>query len=666
MTAIIREPQPALPSEVPAPLQWVIERCLAKDPADRYDTTRGLYLELRTLRDRLTGSGAVATALHQTSSEPLASRPNRAPWIVATLAFAGLLALAWVHFREAPPAAQPPVRFEFSAPDGVFPGSTFAISPDGRRVAYFAQGADQVRRVWLYDLRSADSRPLAGTEKAVGSPVSFSPDGRFLFVQIGSQLKRFDLSGGVASVLGDVRIAVGATSNGEGTILFGSGGAGPIQRLSTRDGAVAPVTRLVPEQGFTGDLMPWFLPDGKHFLYLRPSNAPEKYGVYLGSIEAAPDRQPAQQDVATKLGAIYVPAEGAANTSGRGFVLFQREHTLFAQPFDAGRLRPSGDPIQLADGVGYRLDSGFFDATSNVLIYRSDPDPNYQLTWLDIAGKPVGVVGEEGLYSAGIGAIAISPDGKRAAVSRADGENRSVWVVDFARGVSTRLTFGGADRTAVWSPDGKEVAFRSNRKGGPGLYKKKADGSGEEENLLASAQNMNPTSWSPDGRFLLYDVLQEDARAFDMWILPLAGGKARRLLSTEYDEGQGVFSPDGRWVAYLSNESGREEVYVTAFLEDGSIKGKWLVSRGALSWTPHWRPDSKELDYVGADSSLMSVAISPGAEFQAGPPVAYGRAPGRTYGAFAPDGKRLLVPMPAGKVAPPRFTVVLHWQSTLK
>jgi Tol biopolymer transport system component len=277
----------------------------------------------------------------------------------------------------------------------------------------------------------------------------------------------------------------------------------------------------------------------------------------------------------------------------------------------------------------------------------------------------MGVVGEEGRYAATIGGIAISPDGKRAAVSRLDGES-NLWVLDFARGTSTRLTFGGSDRAAVWSPDGTQVIFRSNRKGGSGLYKKAADGSEQEEKLIASNQTINPTSWSSDGRFLLYDVRQENTGAFDMWILPLSDRKPRRLLATEYDEGQGVFSPDRRWIAYVSNESGRGEVYVTAFRLDGSIKGKWLVSRGALSWTPHWRADSGELQYVGADSSLMSVAISPSEEFLAGPPVPYGKAPGRTYGAFAPDGKRLLVPLPVGKYEPARFTVVLHWQSGLK
>jgi Tol biopolymer transport system component len=245
-----------------------------------------------------------------------------------------------------------------------------------------------------------------------------------------------------------------------------------------------------------------------------------------------------------------------------------------------------------------------------------------------------------------------------------DNGKANLWTLDFARNTATRLTFGESDRDPIWSPDGSQIVFRSFRDGKSGQYRMLADGSKGEGRLLTIDTTAHPTSWSHDGRFLLYDV-RDPKSGMDMWILSLADGKTRLLQGGEFDEGEGVFSPDGHWIAYLSNESGREEVYVKAFLANGSVEGKWMVSRGALAWKPHWRPDSRELDYVGAGASLMSVAIAGGPKLQAGPPVAYGKAPIGTFGDISPDGKRVLAPLPIAQEEPSPFTIVLHWQTGL-
>jgi len=460
-----------------------------------------------------------------------------------------------------------------------------------------------------------------------------------------------------------VEVAVGSSWNGEGTILIGSGGNGPVARLSSLDGTTAPVTQPDPESGFTGDLMPWFLPDGRRFLYLRRSPKLERRGIYAGSIDVAPANQDLRQIVATPLGAIYVPANAG---SGGGYLVFQRERTLLAQPFDAARLRLSGEAVRLADGVGYRLDSGFFAATPDVLVYRGDANPLVQLTWFGPDGKAVGVAGEPFEHLSTIGGVSIAPDGTRAAVLRIEQEHRDVWIVDFVRGASARLTLKGNVRAPVWSPDGSQVVFWSGRDA-TGLYRKRADGSEEEEQMMASLKPANPTSWSPDGRFVLFDIRDRN-NSMDMWILSTGDRKPRLLLATDFNEGQGVFSPDGRWIAYLSNESGKEQVYVRGFRPDGSLEGKWLVSRGARSVSPRWRPDSKGLLYLSDDLHWMSVALSasgPGS-LQAGPPAAFGELPpDSALGAFAPDGRRMLVPVTMSTAETAPFTVVVNWQSGL-
>jgi Tol biopolymer transport system component len=354
-------------------------------------------------------------------------------------------------------------------------------------------------------------------------------------------------------------------------------------------------------------------------------------------------------------------------------VLFVRQGTLMAQAFDAHRLEPFGKAVPIAEQVGSYLDYGFFSASSNgVLVYRSDAGRIYQLTWLDQQGKVLATVGEPDRYNS----LALSPDGRRVAVSRTNPENTpnwDLWLLDVRRNTSTRLTYEQVRASSpVWSADGSSVIFESVRAGEVNLHLKLASGAGDERPLLkASKEYKYATSSSRDGRFLLYTVENPKTKS-DLWLLPLNGNqKPIPFLLTEFNERLGQFSPDGHWIAYTSDESGGDEIYVREF-SFGSAQGlggegsKWLISKGGGT-DPRWSGDSKELFYVASGEQLMSVDISAKPVFEAGTPrPLFQLPPGFIGGDVTADGRRFLIGVPVAQSASAPFTVVLNWQTTLK
>ncbi len=500
-------------------------------------------------------------------------------------------------------------------------------------------------------------------------PFFWSPDSRFIGFQVGGKLAKIEISGGPAQPLCDVQgFVVGGSWNREDVIVFADSARGLMQ-VSAAGGVASPLTTFDPSREEVIHVLPFFLPDGRHFLYLRASSSPEYSGAYVGSVNTKPEEQDSKRLLVTTSAPVYVPS----SDSDSGQVLFVRQGTLMAQPFDAHRLEPFGEAVPIAEQVGSYLDYGFFSASNNgVLVYRSDAGQIYQLTWLDQQGKVLAAVAEPDRYNG----LALSPDGRRVAVSRTNPENTpnwDVWLLDEGRNTSTRLTYEQVRASfPVWSADGSSVIFSSVRAGEVNLYLKQASGAGDERLLLKSSDVFKyATSSSRDGRFLLYTAENPKTKN-DLWVLPLNGDrKPIPFLRTEFNESSGQFSPDGHWIAYTSDESGDDEIYVRNFSTDSAQRsrdaaGKWLISKGGGT-DPRWRGDGKELFYVASDGKLMSVDISAKPVFEAGTPKPlFQLPPGFIGGDFTPDGRRFLIGVPVAQSASVPFTVVLNWQTTLK
>jgi hypothetical protein len=435
-------------------------------------------------------------------------------------------------------------------------------------------------------------------------------------------------------------------------------------KVAVAGGVASPLTTLDLSRKEVIHVLPSFLPDGQHFLYLRASSIPENSGVYVGSVNTKPAEQDSRRLLATTSGPVYVPSLD----SDSGQVLFLRQGTLMAQPFDARRLEPSGEAVPIAEQVGSYIDYGLFSASTNgVLVYRSGSGLDYQLRWLDHQGKVLGTVAEPGRYNS----LALSPDGKRLAVSRTNPDNTpnwDVWLLDLERNTSTRLTYDQVRATfPVWSADGSSVIFDAVRQGESNLYLKSANGAGDERLLLKSTAGYQyATSWSRDGRFLLYTEENPQTKS-DLWVLPLQDDrKPIPFLRTKFNESSGRLSPDGRWIAYTSDESGSDQIYVRQFSADsaqgsGDAEDKWLISkRGGTD--PRWRGDGKELFYVASDGKLVSVDISAKPVFKAGVPRPLFQLPPGVLGfEVTADGERFLIDTPVALNAPAPFTVVLNW-----
>jgi eukaryotic-like serine/threonine-protein kinase len=563
---------------------------------------------------------------------PVRSRFLNIPLVPAVVLGVTLLAVPtlYVSIRvtrmrsSSPPLRTQTVRFRAPIPERLHLGRAggFSLSPDGTTLAYLAGGDDGVLRVWVQSLSSLETRVLSGSEVLGGDPPTFwSPDSKFVAFCSGEKLKKTDLKGGPPQTICSIPgILIGGNWNREGVIIFGRN-TGGLMRVAANGGDAVPLTTRDATRFERVHGGPSFLPDGRHFLYSRFSSVPENSGLYIGSLDAKPEQQGLTQVLATPFGVQFV-----ASPDGNGKLLFLREGTeseLWSQEFDTSRLTLTDEPALVLPHVGHNLAFGFFGASPGALVYQNAPGEGIaQMAWFDRHGKPSASFGEPALlYSQPV----LSPDGSRVAMGKIAGGNVDVWVYDLVRNVNQRLTFNPAlEHSPVWSHDGQRLAFSSSRAGHYDLYQIAASGDGREELLYASAENKFPTSWSPDGRYLLYDTHGRETNG-DIWVLPLDGPSKRApvpLMHTRGNEGGGMVSPDAHWIAYVSDDSGIPEVYVQPFIlptasVDSSAGPKVLVSRKG-GRRPRWRADGKELFYDSPNAALMSVPLTVSAAFRPG------------------------------------------------
>jgi len=643
IAAILEREPPAISTVqpmTPPALDRVVKTCLAKDPEDRWQSAGDLKRELRWIGE---GSSQAAAALVPSVSRRV--RRDRVWMAAAVFSFAALVAalLFWRADSRRPRRESRPVRFEMAPPEKGFFEDFPAVSPDGRFVACVVTSGES--RLWVRSLDSVSGRELPGTEN--GSNPFWSPDGRSLGFFSDGKLKRVELSGGAPQTLCEARLSRGGTWGRDGVILFAPDGGASLHRVPASGGEPIAVFKLEAAR-MVNYKWPRFLPDGRRFLFLLEGSSREA-GVHVGSLDSTKTTRLLETGVA----AAYVPP---------GLLLFVRGETLLAQPFDAKEGTLSGEAMPVAEGIGTDefLNVGYFSASENgVLTFRTGSGLDNQLAWFDRQGKRLGTVGPPGRYDH----PELSPDGKRIVLDRAETSGRDLWVVELSRGTATRLTFHPSnDWTPAWSPDGSRVAFVSFRDGPPNLYQKNANGVGEEEPLLKGSLRKHHLAASADGRFFAFEATSAETKS-DVWVMPLFGDrKPFPFVQTPFAETHPRFSPDGRAIAYSSEESGRREVYVQSFPSGG---GKWQISTNGGS-DPRWRGDGREIFYA-FQGKIMAVPLSGGASFEAGVPVALFDATRRSHG-YAPDasGQRFFILAPVGETAPSPLTVVLDWTAGLK
>jgi len=658
------EPPPisSLQPMTPPALDRLVKTCLAKDPDERWQSARDLANELKWISQDGSQAGPASPL------RPLRARRERI-WI-STSVLLGLTAvvLGILYDRAGKIEQQEVVRASIEAPPGnrfIFTSDVAgppALSPDGRALVYTAMDKSGDRRLWMRRLEANDAQPLSGTENAIFP--FWSPDSRSVAFFSDGKLKRLEASGGLPVAICSSGDGRGGTWNGDGTILFSPQYRAGLFRVPASGGEPTPVTRL-DETTNSSHRWPQFLPDGSHFLYLGISHdrsKSENDALYWASLDGRENRMLMRSGA----GAIYAS----------GHLLYVRDTSLVAQPFDPTRGEFRGEPVTVTSDVEYDRTTWratFTVSETGMLVYHpGEGIAGTTLRWVDPAGKQTGIVGEPDLYRD----VRISPDGKRLAVTR--GDPSDIWIYDLIRGVGTRFTFdqGVNEFLPTWSPDGRRLAFSSDRSGRGAIYVKEASGSAEEELLQQSSEPQRVADWSADGRFILYEQGDPSKGRVELWAVPISGDRRPFpvVQGSSRDE-IGRFSPDGAWVAYHSDESGTYQVYVTRFAPPSPAArrspasvGKWQVSAqgGVL---PMWRGDGRELFFLGLDNRLMAVALQGrggGLEIGAARPMFTANFPpvGVPYD-VSRDGKKFILYAGEEATSTP-LTLVLHWNARLK
>jgi Tol biopolymer transport system component len=663
MSAILKEDPPELSDtnrSVSPALERLVNHCLEKNPEARFHSARDVAFAL----EALSGSSAVANETTTAQSFVPPAFRQWLPWALATIGLLiGAITLAWTYFRTERTDARPieAMRFIIPTPEKASIPGLPTISPDGRYVVLRVNTDDGKELLWMRALGSFEARPLVGTDG--GFQPFWSSDSRAVGFFAKGKLKWIDVSGGSVQTVCDAPSNYSGAWSHDGTIIFSRGVASGLYRVPATGGTPIQLTTVDASRNEIEHIWPYFLPDGRHFLFLARNVQPENSGIYVGTTDSKET---------TRL----LQAHSSMAYASPGYLLFVRESTLMAQGFDADTLQLKGDAFPVAEHIVRNPISGraMFSVSENgVLVFRAGAGIiNNQLVWFGRSGKQLSVLTPPGSYNA----PALSPDEKKVAVSRLDlqtGTPSDIWLIDLERGSQIRLTTDPtSDLFPSWSPNGDHVTFVSTRNGVTSIYQRLSNGASPEEPLVSSAELKFNPQWAPDGQSIIYAQLNPKTNV-DLYLLSLSGEKkSTSWLQTNFIEAQARFSPNGRWIAYISNETEQFEVYVDSFPATGA---KVVISIGGGS-QPQWRADGRELYYYAPDRKLMAVEVNgDGPTFKVGEarPLFEIRVasidqsfPGNGYYTITHDGKRFLVSSLPEAPERQQINVIVNWAADFK
>lgn len=647
------EPITSINPKIPVAFSQVLSTCLEKNPDQRFQSAHDLNLQLGWISAEKTSAapGLPPAGL---------SRRRLFALTAAILAALVLGAVAGLFlFRSAQPARtmrtviNPPPKNSINLM-GDFAGPP-VLSPDGTSLAFAASDPNGKTMLWVRPMDSLEARMLPDTDGAIFP--FWSPDGTSLGFFADNKLKIIDLNSSSAQVIADAPFGRGGAWSQDGVILFSPNTQAPLMRVNASGGTPVAATKIDPAR-HTSHRWPFFLPDGKHFLYLAIHHDPSKAAnntLYYASLDGSENRALFRSES----NAIY----------DNGYLLFARGEQLMAQSFDAGSGKLGGTPKVIAKAIANDVSTWHMDASASdngLLVLGSGGSADWQLVWLDRTGKQIATVAD---MFPNLGWARLSPQGDRVALQM-DNAQADIWVLDLARGVRTRLTFGPvSNQSPVWSPDAKWIAYASGRNGHSEIYRKHSDGSGVEEQLLTDNQVLVTDDWSRDGKYIIYSKGAAGSNG-EIWALPLEGGGKPFLVSPQAATfsytSNACLSPDGRWIAYASYESGSSEVYVSSFMGG---QGKWQISSNGGTQT-HWSSDGKQLYFMDITFNLYSVSVK-----EVDNALQFG-APQRLIGTnsysapqvfydVSPDGKKILIDH-VSQQAGQEITVVTNFASELK
>jgi serine/threonine protein kinase len=636
----------ALPPQAPPVIRALLKRCLERDRVKRLGDVAAIRFALEDVAG-LSATDQATTVLTSTKSS---AWPIRMAWLGGGLLAGVSLASLVLRSLAGPPAPLPEMWLQLTTPATSAP-LQFSLSPDGKHLVFVASG-DGPLRLWLRPLAEAEAHPIAGTE---GARYPFwSSDSRSIGFFMPGALYRVSISGGSPTRLADAPGGVGGTWNADDTILFAGASSFPLSRVAASGGAPSPLTHL--SEGQAGHRFPYFLPDGRRFLFYA-SGDPGQSGIYLGALDGG---TPKRLTAADSAGAFLAP----------DWIVFTQQGSLIARRLDLSSVELTGDPVTLTragtetNGLG-----GFSVSAARHVAFRGGDVQRSQLVWRNRMGRLLGSAAEPDANNSSFPEL--SPDGRFVAARRTYQTNMDVWLLDLLRVGWTRFTNDpGNDQLPVWSPDGKRIAFSSNRAGRNNLYAKTTTAGGGEELLLDTPYNKQPQGWSADGRFLLYYEI-DPKTGRDLWLLDTTSGDKRVIANTSADERAGQISPNGQWVAYESDQSGRFEIVVRAFPPPAAM---WPVSTGGGA-QPRWSWDGREIYFISPDLTLMAARVGHAPGQVKDRPLVVGRPeplfPVHIVGgtltefvkaqyAVSRDG-RFLMNEPVGEPAAVPITLILNW-----